>query len=121
MKSFSIKEGVSLHHIEADKFKTFSVSMYIHRPLSHDEVTKNALLPAVTVLGPMIAGLLTGSFVIEKIFALPGMGKYFVLAVSNRDYPAILGTTLFFAVFFVCMTFVVDLLYCVIDPRIKLA
>lgn len=81
---------------------------------------RNALLPVITVLGPMVAGLLTGSFVIEKIFALPGMGKYFVLSVSNRDYPAIMGTTLFFAVFFVMMTFVVDLMYGVIDPRIKL-
>ena len=81
---------------------------------------RNALLPVVTVVGPMIAGLLTGSFVIEKIFALPGIGKYFVMSVSNRDYPMIMGTTLFFAVFFVCMIFLVDLMYCVIDPRIKL-
>ena len=81
---------------------------------------RNALLPVVTVVGPMIAGLLTGSFVIEKIFALPGIGKYFVLSVSNRDYPMIMGTTLFFAVFFVCMIFLVDLMYGVIDPRIKL-
>lgn len=81
---------------------------------------KNALIPVVTYIGPMVAGLLTGSFVTEKIFALPGMGKYFVESIGNRDYTVIMGTTIFFAVFYVIMVFLVDIAYALIDPRIKL-
>ena len=81
---------------------------------------KNALIPVVTYIGPMVAGLLTGSFVTEKIFALPGMGKYFVESIGNRDYTVIMGTTIFFAVFYVIMVFLVDIAYALIDPRIRL-
>lgn len=81
---------------------------------------KNALIPIVTVLGPLIAGLLTGSFVIESIFAIPGMGGYFVNAISNRDYTVIMGITVFYAAFLLIMVFIVDLIYGLLDPRIKL-
>ncbi|MBN2049481.1 MAG: ABC transporter permease [Spirochaetales bacterium] len=81
---------------------------------------KNALIPVVTVLGPLIAGLLTGSFVIEKIFALPGMGGYFVNSISNRDYTTIMGITIFYAAFLLVMVFIVDIAYGFLDPRIKL-
>ncbi len=81
---------------------------------------KNALIPIVTVLGPLIAGLLTGSFVIESIFAIPGMGGYFVNAISNRDYTVIMGITVFYAAFLLIMIFIVDLIYGLLDPRIKL-
>jgi len=81
---------------------------------------KNALIPIVTVLGPLIAGLLTGSFVIESIFAIPGMGGYFVNAISNRDYTVIMGITVFYAAFLLIMIFIVDLVYGLLDPRIKL-
>ncbi|MFA9397380.1 MAG: ABC transporter permease [Clostridiaceae bacterium] len=81
---------------------------------------KNALIPVVTYLGPMIAAILTGSFVVERIFAIPGMGKYFVDSVSNRDYTVILGMTVFYATFSIVMIFVVDIVYSLIDPRIKL-
>lgn len=81
---------------------------------------KNALIPVVTYLGPMIATLLTGSFVIERIFAIPGMGKHFVESVGNRDYTVMLGMTIFYAIFLVIMVFIVDVLYVFIDPRIKL-
>lgn len=81
---------------------------------------KNALIPIVTVLGPLIAGLLTGSFVIEKIFALPGMGGHFVNGISNRDYTVIMGITVFYAAFLLIMIFIVDLIYGLLDPRIKL-
>lgn len=80
---------------------------------------RNALIPVVTILGPTVAGLLTGSFVIEKIFALPGMGQHFVTSITNRDYTTILGITIFYATFLVVMIFVVDMFYLVIDPRIK--
>ena len=80
---------------------------------------RNALIPVVTVLGPTIAGLLTGSFVIEKIFAIPGLGVHFVNSVSQRDYTTIMGVTVFYAAFLLAMVFLVDIFYCLIDPRIK--
>lgn len=80
---------------------------------------KNALIPVVTYVGPMVAGILTGSFVIERIFAIPGMGKYFVESVGNRDYTVLMGMTIFYAAFLVVMVLVVDILYVFIDPRIK--
>ncbi len=80
---------------------------------------KNALIPVVTYLGPTIAAILTGSFVVEKIFAIPGMGRYFVESVTNRDYTVILGVTVFYAAFYVFMVYIVDVLYALIDPRIK--
>lgn len=81
---------------------------------------KNALIPVVTYLGPMIAAMMTGSFVVEKIFAIPGMGKYFVESVSSRDYTVLMGTTIFYAAFSITMIFIVDIAYGFIDPRIKL-
>ncbi len=80
---------------------------------------RNALIPVVTVLGPTVANLLTGSFVIEKIFAIPGMGGYFVNSVTQRDYTTIMGMTVFYAAFLIAMVFIVDLFYCLIDPRIR--
>ncbi|MCD8346404.1 MAG: ABC transporter permease [Lachnospiraceae bacterium] len=82
---------------------------------------RNSLIPVVTVLGPTLAGLLMGSFVVEQIFALPGMGRFFVQSITNRDYTAIMGFTLFYATVLVVLVFLVDILYCLIDPRIKLA
>lgn len=81
---------------------------------------KNALIPVVTYIGPMVASIMTGSFVVEKIFAIPGMGKYFVESITNRDYTVIMGTTIFYAVFYVIMVLFVDIAYAAIDPRIKL-
>ncbi len=80
---------------------------------------RNALIPVITVLGPTIANLLTGSFVVEQIFAIPGLGVHFVNSVSQRDYTTIMGVTIFYATFLLAMVFIVDLFYCLIDPRIK--
>ncbi len=80
---------------------------------------RNALLPVITVLGPTVANLLTGSFVVENIFAIPGLGKYFVNSVSQRDYTTIMGVTIFYAAFLMAMVLVVDVFYCLIDPRIQ--
>jgi oligopeptide transport system permease protein len=80
---------------------------------------KNALIPVVTYIGPMIAAIMTGSFVIEKIFAIPGIGGYFVESISNRDYTTIMGITVFYAAFYVIMVLLVDIAYAFIDPRIK--
>ena len=81
---------------------------------------RNAITPVVTVGGSMIAGTLVGSFVIENIFNIPGMGKYLVNAVTDSDYTVVLGMTVFYAFILVSITFVVDLLYVVIDPRVRL-
>lgn len=80
---------------------------------------RNALIPVITILGPTIASLVTGSFVIEKIFAIPGMGVYFVQSITNRDYTTIMGVTIFYAAFLIAMIFIVDIFYSLIDPRIK--
>lgn len=83
-------------------------------------VLKNALIPLITVLGPMIANLLTGTFIIERIFAIPGLGRHFVNSIYNRDYTVILGLTVFYALLLLAMNLVVDITYALIDPRIKL-
>ncbi len=80
---------------------------------------KNAMIPVVTVIGPLFAFLITGSFVAELIFGIPGLGQYFVNSISNRDYPVIMGTTLLFAFFIVLANLFVDIVYVWIDPRIK--
>jgi ABC-type dipeptide/oligopeptide/nickel transport system permease component len=82
---------------------------------------RNALIPVVTVLGPMAAGLVTGSLVVERMFAIPGLGKFYVEAVNVRDYPVIMGTSLLYAVLLVLANLAVDITYSWIDPRIKLS
>jgi ABC-type dipeptide/oligopeptide/nickel transport system permease component len=80
---------------------------------------RNALLPVITVLGPAVAAITTGGFVVELIFAIPGLGRYFVQAVQQLDYTVIMGTTVFYGAFLVLMVLVVDVLYGVLDPRIR--
>jgi ABC-type dipeptide/oligopeptide/nickel transport system permease component len=80
---------------------------------------KNSLIPVITVLGPLFAALLTGTFVTETIFGIPGMGRYFVTSVTNRDYPVIMGTILLYAAFLVLMNMMVDVVYAWLDPRIR--
>ena len=81
---------------------------------------KNSLSPVVTVLGPLVAMLITGSFVIEKIFSIPGMGRYFITAVTNRDYPLIMAVTIVYAVLIVVMNLLVDISYAFLDPRVRI-
>ena len=81
---------------------------------------KNSLSPVVTVLGPLVAMLITGSFVIEKIFSIPGMGRYFITAVTNRDYPLIMAVTIVYAALIVVMNLLVDIAYAFLDPRVRL-
>ncbi len=87
--------------------------------ITFKHVLKNALTPVVTVLGPISAYLVTGSFVVEHIFAIPGMGRFFVLAVSNRDYSVVLAITVLYTVILVIANLIVDLLYLWLDPRIS--
>ena len=81
---------------------------------------RNALLPVVTYLGPLFAGVITGSFVIEQIFAVPGIGRHFVQSITNRDYTTIMGVTVFYSIILLFAVLIVDILYKFIDPRIKL-
>jgi oligopeptide transport system permease protein len=80
---------------------------------------RNSLIPVLTVMGPLLATLLTGSFVVEYVFALPGMGRYFITAVTDRDYPLIMGVTLVYTALLVGANMLVDLLYSCFDPRIR--
>lgn len=82
---------------------------------------RNAFIPVLTYLGPLTASVLTGGFVVESVFNIPGLGRYFVQSISNRDYPIIMGTTIFLAALIVFMTLMVDIMYKYVDPRINLA
>lgn len=81
---------------------------------------RNAIMPIVTVMGPLVASVLTGTFVIEAIFAVPGIGKFYVQSIQNNDYSLILGITVFYGTFLILANFLVDILYGVIDPRIRI-
>lgn len=89
--------------------------------LTWKHIIRNAILPAITLLGPQIAGVLTGSFVIETIFAIPGLGSYFVNSVTDRDFTMIMGQTIFVAGLYIVSLVVVDIVYGLVDPRIRLA
>ncbi|MFO7152165.1 MAG: ABC transporter permease [Bacillota bacterium] len=82
---------------------------------------RNAILPVITVLGPVTATLLTGTFVVEQIFAIPGLGKFYVLGIQNLDYSLVLGMTTFYGLFLIAANFVVDIIYGLVDPRIRIA
>lgn len=81
---------------------------------------KNAVTPVITYVGPMIAFILTGSLVVEKVFAVPGLGDYFFSSITNRDYPMVMGTTIFLATLMVIMTLISDICYKIFDPRVDL-
>lgn len=82
---------------------------------------KNSLIPVITYIGPMIAALMTGSFVIERIFVINGIGRFFTESIGARDYTLVGGVTLFYAIFYIVMVFLVDIVYSIIDPRIRLS
>ena len=106
--------------MRSDYIRTARVKGLSERQVVMRHGLRNSLIPVITVLGPTLAGLLMGSFVVEKIFALPGMGRFFVQSITNRDYTAIMGFTLFYAVVLIVLVFLVDILYCLLDPRIRL-
>jgi oligopeptide transport system permease protein len=82
---------------------------------------RNAMIPVITIAGPLAINIMTGSLVIEKIFAIPGLGDQFVSSITVNDYTVIMGTTIFYSVLFIFIIFVVDILYGVVDPRIRVA
>ncbi|MBK3496978.1 ABC transporter permease [Viridibacillus sp. YIM B01967] len=111
----SMLEVMTQDYIKMARAKGLKPSRIIIR-----HALRNAMMPIVTIMGTMLAGILTGTFVIERIFAIPGMGKYFVESISNRDYPVIMGSTVFYSTFLIFMLFLVDIVYGILDPRIKL-
>jgi len=111
----SMLEVLSQDYIKTAKAKGLSKSIII---LKH--AIRNAILPVVSVLGVIAANLVTGSFIIEHIFAIPGMGEMFVKSIFDRDYPVILGSTIFYSTILILLILVVDIAYTLIDPRIKL-
>ena len=111
----SMLEVVNKDYIKTAKAKGLKRSEII---VKHQ--IRNAILPIVTVIGPTIAAAITGTFVIESIFAIPGIGKYYVLGVQTLDYTLILGLSIFYGFFLVSANFIVDLVYGYVDPRIKL-
>lgn len=84
-------------------------------------VLRNSMIPIVTMIGPAVAGIFAGSFILEKMFAIPGLGAYYVKSVSDNDYTMILGLTVFYAILYVASLIVVDILYGVVDPRIRIS
>ncbi len=111
----TVLEALSSDYIRTARAKGLSEPVVL---LKH--ALKNSISPIVSVMGPLAAGLVTGSFVIEYIFSIPGMGNYFITAVTNRDYPLIMGVTLVYAVMIVLANIAVDIIYRLLDPRVTL-
>ncbi|AST56719.1 peptide ABC transporter permease [Thermoanaerobacterium thermosaccharolyticum] len=116
MMRTSMLDVIGQDYIKTAKAKGLSQFQIIWK-----HMVRNAIMPVVTVLGPLIAGIVTGTFVIEQIFSIPGLGKFFVQSIYDEDYSMILGTTIFYSVILVVMMFLVDIAYGLIDPRVRLA
>lgn len=112
----SVLEVIGSDYIRTAKSKGLS-----ERTVLFKHVLKNSLIPVLTFSGPLVAGVLSGSFIIEQIFAVPGMGKHLIQSVTNRDYPLIMAMTLLFSAMLVVANLIVDLLYSFFDPRIRLS
>lgn len=111
----SILEVMNQDYLRTERAKGMSefVVVFIH-------ALKNSLIPVITYLGPLTASILTGGFVAESVFNVPGLGRYFVSSISSRDYTMIMGVTIFYSALIVVMNLVCDILYKIVDPRIKL-
>ncbi len=111
----SLLDVMGQDYIRTAKAKGLATSKILFK-----HALRNAILPVVTYVGPMLASLMTGSFIIEKIFTIPGLGRDFVSAINQRDYTLIMGTTIILATLIITANVIVDILYKIIDPRIKL-
>ena len=110
-----------LEILQQDYIRTAYSKGLKERTVVYIHALRNAIIPVVTYLGPLIAGILTGSFVVEQVFGIPGIGMFFVTSIQNRDYTTIMGVTIFFSALLVLMNLIVDICLGFIDPRIKLA
>ncbi len=114
MKS-SMLEVLNSDYIRTARAKGASNFLVVYK-----HALKNAILPIITILGPMFAGIITGSLVVEKIFTIPGLGGQFTMSIFNRDYPMIMGLTIFYSILLIGSILIVDIVYAIVDPRIKL-
>jgi ABC-type dipeptide/oligopeptide/nickel transport system permease component len=108
-----------LQVIREDYIRTARAKGLVERVVVARHALRNALIPVVTILGPIFAFLVTGSFVTETIFGIPGLGRYFITSITNRDYPVITGTILLYALILVIANLLVDISYGWLDPRIR--
>ena len=111
----SMLEVLHQDYIMTGKAKGLSQTAVIWK-----HAVRNAIMPVITVMGPLVAAVLTGAFVVENIFSIPGIGQYFVQCVQQNDYPMVAGLTMFYGAFFIFANLIVDILYGFIDPRVKL-
>jgi ABC-type dipeptide/oligopeptide/nickel transport system permease component len=109
-----------LEVIHSDYIRTARAKGLDAKTVLFKHVLRNSMIPVLTLTGPLAAAILTGAFIIEQIFAVPGIAKHLIQSVTNRDYPLILGTTLVFSVILVVANLITDLLMAVIDPRVKM-
>jgi len=109
-------EVLNNDYIKTAKSKGFSERVIVYR-----HALRNSLLPVISYLGPLTANIITGSFVIEKIFGIPGLGAHFVQSITNRDYTVIMGVTTFYSIILLLAVLLVDIVYGLIDPRIKVS
>lgn len=109
-----------LDSLNQEYIKTARAKGLKNKKIIFKHALRNALIPVITYLGPQVAFTLCGGFVVESVFSIPGLGRYMVQSIQNRDYPVIMGTTIFMASFVILMNLVVDILYKVADPRISL-
>lgn len=109
-----------LEVLNQDYIKTARAKGLSNSEIIIKHALKNTLIPVITMLGPLTIAILTGSLVIEKIFSIPGIGEQFVVSITTNDYPMIMGLTLLYSALFIGIVFIVDLLYGLVDPRIKL-
>ncbi len=108
-----------LQVIREDYIRTARAKGLSERTVMIRHALKNAFIPVATILGPMFAALVTGTFIVEQIFAIPGLGKYFITSITNRDYPVVMGAILMYALFLVLSNLMVDITYAFLDPRIR--
>lgn len=108
-----------LQVLNEDYIRTARAKGLAERTVIVGHALKNSLIPVVTILGPLLAALITGTFVVETIFGIPGMGRYFVTSITGRDYPVIMGTILMYAFLLVIVNLFVDIMYMWLDPRIR--
>lgn len=115
-----LTRGKLIDVLKSDYIRTAKAKGLTAKTVIFKHALRNSLIPVITYLGPLIAGVLTGSFVVEKIFAIPGLGNEFTLSITNRDYTSLLGVTAFYCTLVVVCNLLVDIVYVLIDPRIKL-
>jgi len=116
-----LTRGSMLEVTRMDYIRTARAKGLAERVVVYRHMIKNALIPTITFLGPALAGLVTGAFIIETMFSFPGMGREYVTSIQNRDYSMIMGTTLLFAVLVAIANLSVDVVYVFLDPRIRLS